>query len=51
VFGKPTQALTGFAQASIALDEGQAMVTASPGVKVEIFGDAAGIRVETRPEP
>jgi alpha-D-xyloside xylohydrolase len=50
VFGKPTQALTGFAQASIALEEGQATVTASPGVKVEIFGDAAGIRVETRQE-
>jgi len=51
VFGKPTQPLDGFAQASIVLDEGQATVTATPEVKVEIFGDAAGIRVESRPEP
>jgi alpha-D-xyloside xylohydrolase len=49
VFGKPTHALSGFKQAGIALAEGQTTVTADASVKVEIFGDAAGIRVESRP--
>jgi alpha-D-xyloside xylohydrolase len=49
VFGKPTQPLAGFAQVDIALGEGQATVTAAAGVKVEVFGDAAGVRIEARP--
>ena len=51
VFGKPTQPLDGFAQAGIALDGSLPTVTADPGVKVEIFGDTAGIRVVSRPRP
>ncbi len=49
VFGKPTQTLDGFAQANIAPGEGESVVTAGARVAVEVFGDAAGIRV-VRPE-
>jgi alpha-D-xyloside xylohydrolase len=49
VFGKPTLPLAGFAQVDIALGEGQATVTADAGVKVEVFGNAAGVRIEERP--
>ncbi|HZI82696.1 MAG TPA: TIM-barrel domain-containing protein [Casimicrobiaceae bacterium] len=45
VFGKPTQPLDGFAQARIALHEGEAIVTAVPDVAVDLFGDTSGIRV------
>jgi alpha-D-xyloside xylohydrolase len=45
VFGRPTQALDGFGQAGIALGEGEAIVTAAPGVNVEIFGEPTGIRI------
>jgi len=48
VFGKPTQPLAGFAQAAIVLDGALPTLTADPSVKVEIFGDPAGIRVESR---
>jgi len=45
LFGKPAHTLDGFGQVSIAIDEGAATVTAKQGVKVEIFGDASGVRV------
>ena len=46
LFGKPTQALEGFAQAKIAVSESAVTVAAAPSVKVEPFGDASGIAVE-----
>jgi alpha-D-xyloside xylohydrolase len=48
LFGAPSQALGGFAQARIALagGEARASVSVAPEVKVEIFGDAAEIHVE-----
>jgi len=46
LFGKPTQALEGFAQARIALTDGTAAVAAASSLKVETFGDAAAVRVE-----
>jgi alpha-D-xyloside xylohydrolase len=49
VFGKPARTLVGFQQVGITLDESTAIVTAAPGVAVEVFGDATGIRV-ARPE-
>jgi alpha-D-xyloside xylohydrolase len=45
VFGKPTRALEGFGQISITLDESAAIVRAASGVRVEIFGEASGVRV------
>ena len=45
VFGKPAQALEGFAQASVALHESEAVVTAAPGLAVDVFGDPAGVRI------
>ena len=46
VFGKPVAPLEGFAQARIAPDAtGAAAIHAAPGVKVELFGDAAGLPV------
>lgn len=46
VFGKPTAPLEGFAQARIAPGaDGVAAIHAAPGVKVELFGDAAGLPV------
>ncbi|HTS21969.1 MAG TPA: TIM-barrel domain-containing protein [Casimicrobiaceae bacterium] len=45
LFGKPARALAGFAQASVALAEGEAVVTAAKGVCVEVFGDSTGIRL------
>ena len=45
VFGKPARTLDGFAQATVALDESEAVVRAKGGVAVEVFGDASGIRV------
>ena len=46
VFGKPTTALEGFAQARIALEAGgAATLHAVADVKVELFGDAAGLPV------
>ena len=46
VFGKPAYPFDGFAQAKIALDEAGAVVTAARDIAVEIFGDAAGVRVD-----
>jgi alpha-D-xyloside xylohydrolase len=46
VFGKPTQSLGGFAQASVTLSDGGATIAAAPEVKVELFGDPAGIHVQ-----
>jgi alpha-D-xyloside xylohydrolase len=46
VFGKPTRPLDGFRQAKIALADGEASITVTPDVTVEIFGDSTGIRVE-----
>jgi len=46
LFGKPTHALDGFAQASVALVADGATVTAAAGVQVEVFGDATGVRIE-----
>ena len=51
VFGQPTQVLVGFDQASIDLADAQATIVADASVKVEIFGDATGIRVEPRAQP
>ena len=45
LFGKPARTLEGFGQVGIAIDESGAAVTAKQGVKVEIFGDASGVRV------
>ena len=50
LFGKPTQALDGFAQARITLSEGPAAVAAAAAVKLETFGDSVGIRVEPLPD-
>jgi hypothetical protein len=46
LFGKPTQPLDGFAQASIVISDGRVKVAAAPGVKVETFGDAIGIAID-----
>jgi len=46
LFGRTTQALEGFAQARIVLGEGSARVSATADVKVETFGDGAGVSVE-----
>jgi alpha-D-xyloside xylohydrolase len=48
VFGKPAHALDGFAQAGIALAADGAIVSATSGVQVEVFGDSTGVRVEAR---
>lgn len=48
VFGKPTQALAGFAQAIIALTAEGATVSAAAGVEVDVFGDAAGVSLVAR---
>jgi alpha-D-xyloside xylohydrolase len=46
VFGKPVAPLEGFAQVRIAPDAtGAAAIDAASGVKVELFGDAAGLPV------
>jgi alpha-D-xyloside xylohydrolase len=45
VFGKSTQTLDGFAQAEIVPGEAEAVVTVAASVNVDIFGEAAGIRV------
>jgi len=46
VFGPPTAALTGFAQARVDTVDGKAFaVHAAPGVKVELWGGAAGLPV------
>jgi hypothetical protein len=45
LFGAQTQPLAGFAQATIALAEGRATVSATSDVKVEVFGDGAGVQV------
>ena len=50
LFGKPTQALDGFAQARITLSDGPAAVAATAAVKLETFGDSVGIRVEPLPD-
>ncbi|MGH8852615.1 MAG: glycoside hydrolase family 31 protein [Casimicrobiaceae bacterium] len=47
VFGKPAQGLAGFPQASITLAADGAKIVAAPGVRVELFGDASGVRVDT----
>jgi alpha-D-xyloside xylohydrolase len=46
LFGRPAQPLDGFAQAKIAVTDGRVTVAVAPTVKVETFGDAAGIAVE-----
>jgi alpha-D-xyloside xylohydrolase len=47
VFGSPTTPLEGFTQATITADrEGSFAVRAAPDVAVEIFGDAAGVKIE-----
>ena len=47
VFGKPTAPLRGFAQAEIAPDASGALaIRATADVKVELFGDAAGLPLE-----
>jgi alpha-D-xyloside xylohydrolase len=48
VFGRPAHALDGFAQASIVPGADGATVSAAAAVEVEIFGDATGIRLDTR---
>jgi alpha-D-xyloside xylohydrolase len=48
VFGRPAHALDGFAQAAIALVAEGAAISAASGVQVEVFGDATGIRIDTR---
>jgi len=48
VFGRPAHALDGFAQASIVPGADGATVSAAATVEVEIFGDATGIRLDTR---
>jgi alpha-D-xyloside xylohydrolase len=45
LFGKPTQALEGFAQATIAVSDSGVTVSVSPSVKIEPFGDASAIAV------
>jgi alpha-D-xyloside xylohydrolase len=48
VFGKPAMELAGFAQARIdAVGDGLFTIRAAPGVKTELWGDAAGIPVGT----
>ncbi len=49
LFGKPVQALDGFAQAKITATDGRVVVAAAPTLKVETFGDATGIVVEALP--
>jgi alpha-D-xyloside xylohydrolase len=45
-FGRPAASLDGYAQARIALDaSGAYAIHAEPGMKVELFGDAAGMPV------
>jgi hypothetical protein len=47
VFGKPETSLDGFAQAAIAADGGGSFaVRAAPEIAVEIFGDAAAVKIE-----
>jgi alpha-D-xyloside xylohydrolase len=48
VFGRPAHALDGFAQASIVPGADGATVSAAAAVEVEVFGDATGIRLDTR---
>jgi len=48
VFGRPAHALDGFAQASVVPGADAATVSAASGVQVEVFGDAAGIRLDSR---
>jgi len=49
VFGRPTQPLAGFAQAAIAAGpEGSMAIEAVDDIKVDLFGDAAGISVGRR---
>ena len=49
VFGKPAQPLEGFAQANITLGAHEAVIETASGVGVELFGDAAGVRVVQAP--
>src|SRR5260370_3363308 len=46
LFGKPTQALDGFTQATIAPAEGGATIAVAATVEVEIFGDPAAIAIQ-----
>jgi alpha-D-xyloside xylohydrolase len=49
IFGKPGAPLDGFTQAKIAADGGESFaVRAAPEVAVEIFGDAADVKIERR---
>jgi alpha-D-xyloside xylohydrolase len=48
VFGRPAHALDGFAQASTVPGADGATVSAASGVQVEVFGDATGIRLDSR---
>jgi len=47
VFGKPTQPLTGFAQAAITLQDGVPTVAAGQDVDVQVFGERSGIHFST----
>jgi hypothetical protein len=49
LFGKPAQPLDGFTQARITVTDGRVRVAAAATVKVEPFGDATGVPVETLP--
>jgi len=49
LFGKPAQPLDGFTQARITVTDGRVRVAAAATVKVETFGDAAGIAIEALP--
>jgi alpha-D-xyloside xylohydrolase len=46
LFGKPAQALSGFAQAKIALADSVPSVAAAATVQVETFGDASAITID-----
>jgi alpha-D-xyloside xylohydrolase len=49
IFGKPEASLDGFTQAKIAADGGESFVVrAASEVAVEIFGDAADVKIERR---
>jgi alpha-D-xyloside xylohydrolase len=44
VFGKPTQPLSGFAQAAITLQDGVPTIATTQDVAVEMFGERSGIK-------
>ncbi len=48
LFGRPTQALDGFAQAAVAMDGAHARISVTEDVKVERFGDSDACEVTIR---